>query len=466
MRTRKNVHTLKSNDRSLYWYGRAIEVMKTRPRTDPLSWDYQAAVHGIASVPSAQRRFWAQCQHGSAFFLPWHRMYLLRFERIVAAEVAEMNGPLDWALPYWDYSTNPAHRALPPAFRNATDPTGKPNPLFVARRASGANAGQHVLSAADVDLTRCLRAPGTTSPGGFFGHLAVAHFGVSAGALELTPHNAVHRAVGRGGGLMQDPDLAALDPIFWLHHANIDRLWEVWLARDPAHQHLASPYWRSGVGFDFYDENRAVVTMTTEDVLNLADPAVDYDYEDISDPLASSPPTAVVASTPGPRPGGGGPSVSSPIEGELAGATLAAVELDTSVSHVDVPTPVAAAAASSVAASVPSRSRIVLVLEHVRSGAVAPTYDVYVNVPAPDDPTDHEERFVGRAAMFGIAQASDPSGQHAGSGQTFAFDITDLYRLLEGEGDLDPASLRVSFVPIEPDQGTKVSVGRIGIYFQ
>jgi tyrosinase len=31
-----------------------------------------------------------------------------------------------------------------------------------------------------------------------------------------------------GDGWMSDPDKAALDPIFWLHHANIDRLWAAW----------------------------------------------------------------------------------------------------------------------------------------------------------------------------------------------------------------------------------------------
>jgi tyrosinase len=27
---------------------------------------------------------------------------------------------------------------------------------------------------------------------------------------------------------MSDPGIAALDPIFYLHHCNIDRMWAVW----------------------------------------------------------------------------------------------------------------------------------------------------------------------------------------------------------------------------------------------
>src|SRR5256885_3431424 len=36
--------------------------------------------------------------------------------------------------------------------------------------------------------------------------------------------------------------------------------------------------------------------------------------------------------------------------------------------------------------------------------------------------------FRSRATMFGVVQASNPVGPHAGSGQDFGFDITDLYR--------------------------------------
>lgn len=48
------------------------------------------------------------------------------------------------------------------------------------------------------------------------------------GSLEDT-HNSVHGLTG-GGGHMGDPTVAAFDPIFWLHHANIDRLFAIWQA--------------------------------------------------------------------------------------------------------------------------------------------------------------------------------------------------------------------------------------------
>ena len=47
---------------------------------------------------------------------------------------------------------------------------------------------------------------------------------------------------------MSYPRTAALDPIFWLHHANIDRLWEVWRRNPPAHMDPTDPNWINGPG--------------------------------------------------------------------------------------------------------------------------------------------------------------------------------------------------------------------------
>jgi len=46
--------------------------------------------------------------------------------------------------------------------------------------------------------------------------------------LEQGPHNAVHRAVGGNMAQANSPS----DPIFFLHHANIDRIWSEWEKSD------------------------------------------------------------------------------------------------------------------------------------------------------------------------------------------------------------------------------------------
>ena len=106
VRVRKNVWKLPDWDPIIDWYARAIAEMQTRPLSDPTSWRYQAAIHDYLrgsdpnakpadKLPSAsdQKTFWSQCQHGSWYFLPWHRMYLAYFEQVVAATVQHLGGP-------------------------------------------------------------------------------------------------------------------------------------------------------------------------------------------------------------------------------------------------------------------------------------------------------------------------------------------------------------------------------------
>ncbi len=478
MRERKDVYNLPPGDNTLDWYAKAVDAMQALPSTDPMGWEYQAAIHGISALPPGMGSLWAQCQHSTSLFLPWHRMYILNFERIVARHVQTFGGPSDWALPYWNYNASiPATLELPPAFRDPVLPDGTTNPLYVALRNPSANAGFPVLSARDVDLRACLTASGSTAPGGFFGGPAAAHFGSVGGALELSPHNTVHVRVGATpGGWMKDPDLAALDPIFWLHHSNIDRLWEVWLACDSAHANLTSAYWLSGVPFNFHDATGTPITLRTADVLNLTAPLLDYKYEDATCPV----PFRVLP--PGPLPvfsvaplGGSGMPTMAANQPELVGATLSAIRLGDQVAHVSLPTPVTprsfrlASGVRSVSPLATARQlvdHVTLQLENVTSTDVAPTYDVFLNVPDGENPNDHEDRFVGRIAMFGIKQASDPAGVHGGGGQNFALDVTNLYHHLADRNEIDPSKLRVSFVPVSTG-GTsqQVTVGRVSLYF-
>lgn len=70
-------------------------------------------------------------------------------------------------------------------------------------------------------------------------HSAKAGFG----PLENQPHNMVHSCVGgmfgkdgKGpgpGGFLQ-ANMSPVDPVFFLHHANIDRLWDVWTRKQIA----------------------------------------------------------------------------------------------------------------------------------------------------------------------------------------------------------------------------------------
>src|SRR5205085_1191283 len=153
-------------------------------------------------MPAASlvQRYWLQCQHGSWYFLPWHRGYLLAFEANIRAEVVKLKGPADWALPYWNYF-KANQNALPPAFAKADWPDGKGNnPLFVKARYGPTNNGKVFVPLNQVNL-KAMTDPDFTgvATGGSTGFGGVdtgfAHSGRTHGGIETQPHDWVHGLV-------------------------------------------------------------------------------------------------------------------------------------------------------------------------------------------------------------------------------------------------------------------------------
>ena len=113
---RRNVWTLPAGDKTLQEYSDAVAIMKGRDDSDPTSWTYQAAIHGTHA--SETQPLWNGCQHGTWFFLLWHRIFIFYFEQIVRAAVVQAGGAADWSLPFWDYGAGGPQATLPKAFRN------------------------------------------------------------------------------------------------------------------------------------------------------------------------------------------------------------------------------------------------------------------------------------------------------------------------------------------------------------
>ena len=246
---RRNLGGMAASDPVLVSYRKAIKAMKLLPTSNPLSWDYQAAIHG--TLLSGSHIAWNTCEHGTHLFWCWHRMYLYWFERIIR----KMSGDPGWALPFWDYH-DPAQRTLPPPFRVSG------SELFVAapNRPSIWNSGSASFPAGHVDPSA--------------GMAALDYF-IAQGDIEGNPHDNVHVDI---GGWMGDISEAAQDPVFYVHHSNIDRYWNLWLAQGGGrHDPLGDASWKGHTSI-FFDENGNQVKMTCCDVLRCAE-QLNYTYE-------------------------------------------------------------------------------------------------------------------------------------------------------------------------------------------
>lgn len=506
MFTRQSVWSVGGDfsDPILLWYAKGVGVLRQRAIADPTSWSFLAAMHGINNDlwiklgylnatdplpdPSVQGSYWKQCQHQSWYFLPWHRGYLYSLESIVRAAVIQAGGPSDWALPYWNYSdqSNPNARDLPPAFSDQKMPDGTPNPLYIPQR-YGQQKGTLPLPTADVALTALqstfFTGSNTGGDPGFGGPAtSFSHSGNTSGNLESLPHNVVHVDVGsylRGGirptdvGLMSNPDTAALDPIFYLHHANIDRLWQVWLNRNPANQNPTDSSWLNGPadrGFIAPMANGQGWPYTANDVLSTQ--ALGYEYDDIQDPLsgATARTTRLAqlgrASDVSFSSSGGDVAMSDKQRAELIGANRDKLAvLGSSVStevQLDEPMMQQTSVSFDPGADVAEPDRIYLNLENIRSDVDGQVIDVYVSPPG----ADQAEVQVGSVAFFGVGKASQPDQPHGGMGVTQVFDITQVVDGLYLEGNLmDLSSLAVHLRPRDIlTEEHNVTVERISIY--
>lgn len=247
--SRRNVYCMTAGSREIIAYSAAIKAMKALPATNPVSWLAQANIHGAVTPPSGM--ITNACQHNTTFFLSWHRMYLYFFERIVR----KMSGDSSFALPYWAYSPT-GKRDLPAMFRS---PASTTNWLYDATRNATVNAGTPLTpSVVDSGLA-----------------LSQVSFWDFTNVLNGTPHGAVHIAT---GGNMTAFATAGQDPIFWLHHCNIDRLWQVWLESGGGRVDPTTDTSWMTTPFKFYDESGATVTLTGAQVVDIAC-QLHYQYE-------------------------------------------------------------------------------------------------------------------------------------------------------------------------------------------
>lgn len=162
-------------------------------------------------------------------FLAWHRRYLVEFERELQRVDAILRPAATEKLgvPYWRWQDPfPAWLA---GFLPAKDPDSgqAPPPRKNAPPPVPANA-------ADIDI---IVNQFSIQKTGLAGENAYTKFtygiegwGRRPDGTRLPAHNHGHSWI---GGIMNNTSTSPTDPMFWLHHAEIDRLWQIWRQANP-----------------------------------------------------------------------------------------------------------------------------------------------------------------------------------------------------------------------------------------
>jgi len=229
-----------------------------------------AAIGGLHGAPSWycwHHQFNRRSDNRAQVFLPWHRAYLYHLE--LSLNDLQADGAV--ALPWWDWSRQ---RAVPDAYAVATI-GGEDSPLRrfrmnldlpsgsirrFTRREPGQNPFVTLPSQADVDAA-----------------LGDADWSSISDALEEL-HDSVHVWV---GGDMADITTAGFDPIFYAHHAMVDRLWYLWQIRHGINTLPA----------DLLDFVLDPFAVTVRDVLDTR--SLGYEYADELAPIAPAEPELV-----------------------------------------------------------------------------------------------------------------------------------------------------------------------------
>ncbi|KAJ9560931.1 hypothetical protein OSB04_006091 [Centaurea solstitialis] len=291
-------------------YNRAMAAMKALPDDDPRSFTQQAKIHCAYCNGGYAMEFPGNVSkevqiHNCWLFFPFHRWYLYFFERILGSLIDDPT----FALPYWNWD-NPSGMSMPGFFEGKFLPNADPsvrvlNPAFDAFRnvehlppaivnmdfrnqASGSYTCVQQIGA-NLSLTYKQMVSNSPNAATFFGGEYRAGddpIGMqqSTGPIESGTHTAVHSWVGNSR-MPNNEDMgnfysAGWDPLFYTHHANVDRMWKLWKDMQgpdyPDHTEPTDPDWLNA-SYLFYDENKNLVRVYNRDSVNME--TLGYEYE-------------------------------------------------------------------------------------------------------------------------------------------------------------------------------------------
>jgi tyrosinase len=185
----------------------AYDKMQALSASDNRGWIYWAEFHGYNRYECWHHAAVGPDQFPYDLFLPWHRAYLTFFDNAARDQNAEA------ILPWWDWTSVTSHQSGLPAAYTADGAALQTGPIpginGQAARRTRRNPGSPARLPSQQRIDQIL---------------ALTDFRDFSDKLQDV-HDGVHGWV---GGDMGSIGTSAFDPVFWAHHAMIDRVWYLW----------------------------------------------------------------------------------------------------------------------------------------------------------------------------------------------------------------------------------------------
>ncbi|KAG5175355.1 hypothetical protein JKP88DRAFT_250260 [Tribonema minus] len=250
---------------------RGLQRFQNLPPSSVTSFFQAAAIHGLPYVPfdNVNPIQWEQgepgqdvalfggyCHHGTQLFPTWHRPYLMMFEKL-EDPVTWLEGKramVQMPNPLYAYHFQ---RIIKRPQLSSSDIPGQvlpPASLVTLRHPKKLDDGQYVSDNQSMDRTykeelyqlqrdthQMLSEPNQLycnfSNMGLQSGKSKVQEGIMKSACLERPHNNMHNYLGAPMGAgdwyfghMYHPPYSSFDPVFWLHHCNVDRQLALWEA--------------------------------------------------------------------------------------------------------------------------------------------------------------------------------------------------------------------------------------------
>ncbi|KAK2059846.1 Di-copper centre-containing protein [Colletotrichum caudatum] len=286
---RQEIRQMKQNPFKWNLFLLASSMLQYTDQKEELSWYQIAGIHGVPFVPwngvpgVAGGEDRGYCTHMSVLFPSWHRPYLALYEQVLfqlvhliaswfpdpTERVFYQAAADDFRIPYWDWATPPplGETTYLPEFEELGIQVSGPkgwqliaNPLYSYKFRP---LDPDVFSQGDFPRwTQTMRAPFETSDNHSIAH-AIEHarpalqqrlytllsnykdygpfsnkyWGTATNQSQYDSveslHDAMHVLVGNRGHLFYI-QYSAFDPVFFLHHAMVDRIIAMWQVLYPS----------------------------------------------------------------------------------------------------------------------------------------------------------------------------------------------------------------------------------------